>query len=250
MSEISLSPIIGGVKKKPCVNPENYEYEKHFSAAKELPVKKSIKDKMKHVYKQPCGNCTSNAALGCDAYYYHSDAWEPSTIFTYYNQRKMIGQNDKDDDGSSVELALDAVRKYGACSADVWPNTKKFYKKPSKEAYSNGLKGHELTKYYRVKNLRQIKEALCKGYPVAIAMAWCFTSISGVTWVLNDPSIDDIEDCTTGHAIIIVGYDDEAKLFEIRNSWGEQWGNHGYAYITYDTMKKAIWYDDSYAVVK
>ena len=146
--------------------------------------------------------------------------------------------------------ALDSVRKYGACSAEIWPNTKKFYKKPSKAAYANGLKGHELTKYYRVKNLRQIKEALVKGYPVAIAMAWVFRFIDGNTWILNDPTDDEIEDCTTGHAIIIVGYDDEKKLFEIRNSWGEQWGNHGYAFITYDTMKRAIWFDDSYAVVK
>lgn len=250
MSVIPLEKMLGGVIKKAGVNPENYEYDKHFSAAKELPVRKSIKKKMKHVYKQHGGSCTSNAALGCDAYYYHSDEWEPSHIFTYHNQKKMDGSSMKKDDGSQVETALQCVRKYGACDAKVWPNTKPFGTKPSKAAYANGLKGHEVTKYYRVKNLRQIKEALCKGYPVAIAMDWAFTSIDGNTWVLTSPTDEEIEECDSGHAVVVVGYDDETKLFEIRNSWGKGWANSGYAYVTYSDMKKLIWFDDSYAVVK
>lgn len=248
--EISLEPIVGGVIKKPGINPENYEYEKHFSEAKELPTSGSIKGKMKHVYKQHGGTCTSNAALACDAYYYHSDAWDPSHIFTYYNQKVMDGSSMKKDSGSCVETALQCVRKYGACSSEVWPNTKPFNKKPSKEAYANGLRGHELTKYYRVKNQRQIKEAICKGYPVAIAMCWPFTTIDGNTWIFCSPDDDMIEECDKGHALVIVGYDDEAKLFEVRNSWGESWANGGYAYIRYSDMKKLIWYEDSYAVVK
>jgi C1A family cysteine protease len=59
-----------------------------------------------------------------------------------------------------------------------------------------------------------------------------------------------IEECDKGHALVIVGYDDETKLFEVRNSWGENWANGGYAYIRYSDMKKLIWYEDSYAVVK
>lgn len=35
-----------------------------------------------------------------------------------------------------------------------------------------------------------------------------------------------------GHAITIVGYND--KGFIIKNSWGTDWGNHGYAVLSYD----------------
>lgn len=243
-----------GVIKKKEANPTNWQFSEHpmcmATEEKALPVSFSIKEKFPPAYKQPCGNCTSNAVLACDAYYYHTDAWIPSTIFTYYNQRAMIGQKDKKDTGSCVETALDAVRKYGACNSTIWSNSKPFYKKPSKAAFKDGLKGHEIVKYYQVKSQKEIKKALYKGYPVAIAMRWAFTCIDGNSWIFIDPSDDDIEDCTSGHALVIVGYDDESRLFEVRNSWGSNWGNNGYAYITYDAMKKLIWYEDSYAIIK
>ncbi|MGZ3774089.1 MAG: C1 family peptidase [Pseudobdellovibrionaceae bacterium] len=37
-----------------------------------------------------------------------------------------------------------------------------------------------------------------------------------------------------GHAISIIGYDDEKQAFIIRNSWGESWGENGFAYVAYD----------------
>lgn len=37
-----------------------------------------------------------------------------------------------------------------------------------------------------------------------------------------------------GHAISIVGYDDTKNAFIIRNSWGQGWGENGFAYVDYD----------------
>ncbi|MGE5086857.1 MAG: C1 family peptidase [Bacillota bacterium] len=37
-----------------------------------------------------------------------------------------------------------------------------------------------------------------------------------------------------GHAISIVGYDDTKQAFIIRNSWGEEWGEKGFGYVSYD----------------
>ena len=65
---------------------------------------------------------------------------------------------------------------------------------------------------------------------------------------MNTPTEKEAEHCYDGHAIIIVGYDDNKKLIEFRNSWGNKWGNNGYAYFTYEAFNRVIWYDDSYAV--
>lgn len=249
-----------GVFRKP-KDENNWQYSDHktckATVEKALPAKKSIKNKMpKIIYKQPCGNCTSNAVLAADAYYYHdpNGVWRPSTIFTYYNQRVMDGQSVKVDCGSCVQTALDAVRKYGACNAHVWPNNKPFSRKPSKAAYKDGLKGHEVTKYYEVLTPLQIKKALNSGYPVVAAVGWVFNCIDANTWVLSvmgkEPTKQEAEECHSGHAIVFVGYDDEKQLFEFRNSWGEQWGNHGYGYLTYESVKNCVWFEDSYAVIK
>lgn len=36
-----------------------------------------------------------------------------------------------------------------------------------------------------------------------------------------------------GHAVALVGFDDEKKAWLIKNSWGEEWGESGYAWISY-----------------
>jgi len=38
------------------------------------------------------------------------------------------------------------------------------------------------------------------------------------------------------HAIVLVGYDDDKKALELRNSWGEDWGEDGYAWMSYDLV--------------
>ncbi len=37
-----------------------------------------------------------------------------------------------------------------------------------------------------------------------------------------------------GHAVSIVGYDDTKAAWLIRNSWGEQWGENGFGWVSYD----------------
>ena len=43
-----------------------------------------------------------------------------------------------------------------------------------------------------------------------------------------------------GHAMLLVGYDDNIQAFKFINSYGTQWGNNGYGYITYNMYKKVI----------
>lgn len=252
---MSEQQLLCGVKKKEAPNPTNWKFStiapevKKLSAPK-LPKVVNLKNKFPKVYNQRYGNCTSNAALGCDDYYYHNTkTWIPSTTFTYYIQKST--HNDmKEDDGSTVEWALDAVRKFGACNSKIWPNKKPWNEKPSEEAYENGLKGHEITNYYNLENLTQLKTALSKKYPVAAAFTWPFESINERTFLLKTPTKKQLEKCFDGHAVVIVGYDDNKKQVEIRNSWGTDWGNKGYCYMNYETLEKCIWWDDTYAIVK
>jgi C1A family cysteine protease len=40
--------------------------------------------------------------------------------------------------------------------------------------------------------------------------------------------------------LTIVGYDDERQAACVMNSWGSNWGDHGYAWITYPTLINRI----------
>lgn len=249
--------LIQGVKRKSKPNPTNWQFvnrpECKETTREDLPGYIDLTDDFPAVYRQTCGSCTSNAVLACDAYYWHRGKpnWDPSTVFTYYNQRKMDHELKDPDNGSTVECALNAVRKFGACSSKVWPNSKPYYEKPSPEAYANGLKGHELTTYHAVKTLLQIRKALALGYPVAMAIAFSYDWFHlNENYILDGVTKKEADACDFGHAMVIVGYDDTKRLFKIRNSWGPNWGDNGYFYITYDCMKNVIWWDDSYAVIK
>ncbi len=47
----------------------------------------------------------------------------------------------------------------------------------------------------------------------------------------------------------VIGFDDNkgGGAFEVMNSWGEDWGNNGFFWITYDDFTKHV--NDCYALI-
>ena len=41
-----------------------------------------------------------------------------------------------------------------------------------------------------------------------------------------------------GHAVLIVGYDSDKKLFAIKNSWGPGWGRQGFGVVSFEHVDK------------
>lgn len=94
----------------------------------------------------------------------------------------------------------------------------------------------------------RIKQALYRGYPVLAAINAnpdfsLATLKSGVvSWVLKSPGCPQ---GPCGHAINVVGYQDDPRVegggyFIIKNSWGNTWGDNGFAYCTYTWMKNSL----------
>ena len=44
------------------------------------------------------------------------------------------------------------------------------------------------------------------------------------------------EEFLGGHAMCAVGFDDERQVFIVQNSWGTEWGDHGFCYVPYELM--------------
>ena len=55
-----------------------------------------------------------------------------------------------------------------------------------------------------------------------------------------------------GHALCIVGYDDNIAggVFKIANSWGKEWGDSGYFYMPYDFILNGDCASDFWTIKK
>lgn len=49
------------------------------------------------------------------------------------------------------------------------------------------------------------------------------------------------ERASGGHALLVVGYDDDARALLVRNSWGVSWGIGGYGWLPYDYPSAHLW---------
>ncbi|MEL6945121.1 MAG: C1 family peptidase, partial [Bacteroidota bacterium] len=45
-----------------------------------------------------------------------------------------------------------------------------------------------------------------------------------------------------GHALVVIGFDDAKNAFEVMNSWGEEWGDKGFAWIEYEDFAAYAYY--------
>ncbi len=81
------------------------------------------------------------------------------------------------------------------------------------------------------------KKSISEYKPVVIAMDCpdSFMKCDSV-WV---PDQSDYQLWSQGHAIVVIGYDDEkyGGAFEVINSWGTGWGDEGFGWIRYSDFK-------------
>jgi hypothetical protein len=81
------------------------------------------------------------------------------------------------------------------------------------------------------------KKAILEGSPISggFHLPESFFSIQSDVWT-SDPSEVDKDWKHNGHAMAVVGFDDNKAggAFRILNSWGTNWADHGYVWMRYD----------------
>ncbi len=79
----------------------------------------------------------------------------------------------------------------------------------------------------------EMKKALCKYGPIAatVKVTPAFQAYAGGIF---DEHAQVWGPRDINHGIVIVGWDDDKGAYLIKNSWGEQWGEHGYMWIEYN----------------
>jgi C1A family cysteine protease len=209
-------------------------FENNYLLSLEKPSDKvDLRKNCPKIYNQgELGSCTANA-LACGIQYDEMkqklENNVPSRLFIYYNERDMEG-NVNNDTGASLRDGVKTINKIGYCNETQWPyDIEKFSEKPSGECYDYARK-HKSLIYKRVQqDETHIKSVLNIGFPIVFGIS-VYESFESQTVSKTGviPLPETSERMLGGHAIVLVGYDEEKRLFTFRNSWGEDWGENGY----------------------
>jgi hypothetical protein len=189
------------------------------------------------------GSCTANATVGAMEFLYKKrdgQSADLSRLFTYYNSRRIRGTTNQDT-GAYISDATASILAFGVCREDIWPyNINTFANEPSQQAYQEAMM-HEAIQYARVDGAEGSVYALAAGFPVVFGTRIperCYQEAQS-TGVFPIPSDEEImNNQGGGHCMLIVGYDKPKKIFIVRNSWGQGWGDRGYCYIPFEVMGK------------
>lgn len=93
-------------------------------------------------------------------------------------------------------------------------------------------------------NAQAVKDHLAQGAPVVIGMrvGGTFETLTGKSvWHPTQDDYDEVGEWG-GHAMAVLGYDDgrEGGAFQLMNSWGDDWGEGGLAWVRYADFDRFV----------
>jgi C1A family cysteine protease len=237
------------LKHEHIANPNFASFPLTTSSSTGSPAVVDLRSKLPSVWDQGnVGSCTAFALCAC--FSICDKTFDASKMFLYYNERyldSLQGDNAPSiDDGSTISQGISALLKYGVCSTSKWPYLSSLVgTKPTAPCYTEALTHQALQVMNVRQDLAQCKACLQAGFPFALGIV-IFDSFSLDTQNKIPLPNKRTEKILGGHAICVVGYDDNKQCFLVRNSWGSNWGMNGhfyipYAYITDPTIAGDLW---------
>ncbi len=153
-----------------------------------------------------------------------------------YNQIK--NRNAACNVGTSISDALNLLKRVGTVPMSEFPYDPKTCSRLPDSSTASEAQSFRIRDWKRVdtKRLDDVKGQLFAGNPVIIGMYVnkAFYKLQGDT-VFDDQNRDG-----GGHAMLVVGYDDQRGAFKIFNSWGRRWGDQGFGWVDYDSFQVRV----------
>ena len=157
-----------------------------------------------------------------------------------YNQ--IVDRREGCDAGSDISDALDLLRDVGTVTLARFPyrDTDCSRQPPADVKREAGQYRIANWRTVAVANLSDIKGQIVHGDPVVIGMNVndAFDELKGEQ-IFRDTRTDG-----GGHAMVVVGYDDAKQAFKLVNSWGPEWGQGGFGWVSYTSFKARV--DEAY----
>ncbi len=198
-----------------------------------LPIKYSYREHMTPVRNQyNLGACCAFAALSVKEYFDSKEYAKEIDLSEQWLYAKCKEIDGYPGEGTYLRAAADVLLKSGACEEKFWPYEARHpaAKNPLSGADLNAQQ-YKITSYaYVPAYLASVKTALYQNGPliVGVEVKQNFYNI-GTNGIIPKPAGSMLG----GHAMCVVGYDDDKQMLEIKNSWGEGFGDKGYVWLPY-----------------
>ncbi len=230
---------------------------------KSLPAKVDLRQWCSPIEDQgELGSCTANAGVGLLEYFERrafGNFINASRLFLYKVTRNLM--HETGDTGAYLRTTMGALTLFGVPPEEFCQyNIEDFDKEPDAFCYAFAH-NYQAISYYRLDSpgtttdelLDRIKKNLVAGLPSMFG----FTVYSSIDQAADNggeiPLPVQGERREGGHAIMAVGYDDSRAIenknnhgtatkgaIMIRNSWGTDWGDHGYGWLPYEYISKGL----------
>ncbi len=232
----------------------DYLYAAPPERLSKLPPSVDLRPSCPPVYDQgELGSCTANAIGAAHQFQEMQekipDAFMPSRLFVYYNERVMENTVDSDS-GAMIRDGIKSIGTEGVCPETMWPyDIAKFRNRPPAKCYQEAVK-HKAILYRRIShNLLQMKGCLAGLHPFVFGFT-VYESFEGEEVARTGHASMPLpgEQAIGGHAVLAVGYDDGNSWFLVRNSWGETWGMKGYFTLPYQYLLDSNLADDFWTI--
>lgn len=239
-----------------------FKFERHISSHTVLPDMVDLRPECPPVYDQlGIGSCTANAGGAAVAYILKNQEppveLMPGRLFVYYNSRALEGAVEEDV-GSTLADTVRSIAQYGVPPETYVPyidDGETFKMRPSEEAYEHALRYTNLDNT-RLAGVNQdaytIKSILARKVPIIFGIQVYESFESDYvrkTGIVPMPDVKK-EEYRGGHAMMLVGYNTSEKVFYVRNSWGEHWGQKGYCVMPEDYILSSRLADDFWKIEK
>jgi C1A family cysteine protease len=188
------------------------------------------------------GTCAAHASanalhfcLNKEGHGVHPD-WSPCRLYIYFTVRVYIEHAlATDDTGCSIRDVCKAIRQFHDCDEKLMPySDKSIALKPSALAVANANL-HGQVKYSAVQqSLHDLQATLSSGYPIICGIQVYASFEQPEVMTTGTVPMPDTakEQLYGGHAILLVGYNNESEEFTFQNSWGLV-GKDGFFTIPY-----------------
>ncbi|MCG2612764.1 hypothetical protein LZZ85_00675 [Terrimonas sp. NA20] len=144
--------------------------------------------------------------------------------------------------GIYIDKALQVLIEKGAVEESVWPyqfgDYANIQRQKSADTTSNRYK---IKRFYQIPvDVSNFKAVLDRGKAIVIGMRLPDYFVHYTSGVFKLKPGDDCQACYNYTSFCIVGYDDVSRNIRLKGSWGREWGDEGYGYISYDDFRTLI----------